>query len=77
MKWTQEYFTFRTGYLPVQDDLDRCNCPEAGKIGHKGCGICIHDLPVFHCNICFPLSRKPGFRRLAKRKFKNPIPSSK
>ncbi len=37
------------GIPPEQDDLERCNCPNAGKIGHEHCGICIHNLPRFMC----------------------------
>ena len=42
-----------TGRKPEQDDLERANCDQAGKIGHWGCGVCIHKLPVFECWKCF------------------------
>jgi uracil-DNA glycosylase len=45
-----ERFTAAVGREPENDDLDRCNCPEAGKIGHSGCGWCRQcDRPRFIC----------------------------
>jgi hypothetical protein len=38
MKVTAEYFKKATGQEPKQDDLDRSNCPDAGKVGHDCCG---------------------------------------
>lgn len=38
MKITAEYFEKRTGFKPIQDDLERSNCKEAGEIGHQSCG---------------------------------------
>ena len=35
---TAEYFEKATGHKPIQDDLERCNCPDAGKDGHENCG---------------------------------------
>lgn len=35
---TAEQFKQATGHEPVQDDLERCNCPKAGEIGHLSCG---------------------------------------
>jgi len=35
---TREKFIAATGFEPEQDDLERCNCPDAGKIGHYLCG---------------------------------------
>ena len=55
VKWNETDFTIFTHGKPKQDDLHRCNCMETG-IGHLNCGICIHYLPVFMCDICFPLS---------------------
>jgi hypothetical protein len=40
MKITREYFTAMTGQAPSMDDLERCNCPMAGEIGHYYCGWC-------------------------------------
>ena len=31
-------FYLAVGYLPYQDDLLRCNCVEAGRVGHFDCG---------------------------------------
>jgi len=45
---TAEYFEKITGWKPVQDDLDRCNCKNAGEIGHKNCGWnFVKNLPNF------------------------------
>ena len=35
---TREMFEQATGRVPEQDDLERANCPQAGQIGHSGCG---------------------------------------
>lgn len=35
---TEEIFTKMVGHPPTHDDLERCNCTEAGKIGHTLCG---------------------------------------
>lgn len=35
---TAEYFKACTGYGPIDDDLERCNCDKAGQIGHELCG---------------------------------------
>jgi len=52
-KMNEETFTQRTGYIPENDDLDRVNCDEAGKPGHRSCGVCKHDNPLFHaCPLC-------------------------
>ena len=64
INWTADEFEKHTGRIPENDDLDRCNCPDAGKIGHWACGICKeHNTPVFMCDICFPKSHK-GLQRL-------------
>lgn len=54
-EWTAEDFKKATGHEAVQDDLERCNCKQAGKsIGHSSCGVCKeHNIPVFMCKICF------------------------
>jgi hypothetical protein len=45
---TAEYFEHATGYAPMNDDLDRCNCPQAGEMRHWGCGWDWEaDLPMF------------------------------
>lgn len=33
-------FEKKTGYKPENDDLDRVNCEDVGKIGHQQCGWC-------------------------------------
>lgn len=40
MKWpiTKEYFTETLGRHPIEDDLERVNCPYAGELGHEHCG---------------------------------------
>jgi len=35
---TREKFIEATGREPEQDDLERVNCPDAGKPGHWSCG---------------------------------------
>lgn len=35
---TAAIFEKATGAKPQNDDLDRCNCPDAGKLGHHMCG---------------------------------------
>jgi len=63
--WTIEDFTKATGRAPEQDDLDRCNCPDAGQLAHQSCGVCKeHKMPVFMCRVCFSKCFKPGFERL-------------
>lgn len=53
---TAVMFKAMTGRVPIQDDLERCNCKKAGQIGHYSCGMCKHDMPVFRCQPCFTLS---------------------
>jgi hypothetical protein len=48
MKITAERFKAATGIEPEQDDLERCNCRQAGAIGHWHCGWDrARNLPVF------------------------------
>lgn len=35
---TREKFVAATGREPELDDLERCNCPRAGNLGHWYCG---------------------------------------
>lgn len=35
---TKVRFISATGLEPVDDDLERCNCPKAGTVGHFCCG---------------------------------------
>jgi hypothetical protein len=45
-----DQFEQATGRNPVNDDLERVNCPDAGKQGHNSCGWCFtHNCPVFDC----------------------------
>lgn len=54
-------FIYRTGYAPVQDDLERVNCSEAGKIGHQQCGWCEKcDAPRFQCSHLAPPLSAPS-----------------
>lgn len=51
---TAEEFKKKTGHLPVQDDLERCNCKLAGQVGHLQCGWCkVHDQPRFICGCIY------------------------
>lgn len=52
MEITAAYFKECTGFDPVDDDLERCNCQKAGESGHRYCGW-NHDLkqPVFYGGI--------------------------
>lgn len=47
--FTEEDFKRITGYDPVNDDLERMNCKDAGILGHSGCGVCSHGKPKFMC----------------------------
>ena len=45
---TEEMFTAAVGHAPKNDDLERCNCPDAGEFGHTMCGWDYSvNLPVF------------------------------
>lgn len=47
---TTKKFKAATGRKPAQDDLERCNCPKAGQMGHYFCGWCSKcDKPKFEC----------------------------
>jgi len=47
-KITIEMFEQATGMLPIYDDIERCNCPNAGELGHWSCGWCeSKNLPYF------------------------------
>ena len=52
MNITAEDFLKAVGSLPQDDDLERCNCPESGTIGHYFCGWCnTHNRPLFYCGV--------------------------
>jgi hypothetical protein len=55
---TAELFLKATGRAPVLDDLQRCNCEDAGTIGHWGCGWCRHRKPTFLCPECFMAAQR-------------------
>jgi hypothetical protein len=58
-KITAQYFEEATGRAPAQDDLERCNCKDAGHAGHWYCGWCEQcDCPQFLCE-CIGLGKKP------------------
>lgn len=45
---TEEEFIQKVGRAPTQDDLERVNCPLAGRIGHQNCGWNFkHNCPMF------------------------------
>jgi hypothetical protein len=47
---TAKQFEQVTGYKPIQDDLIRVTCLEAGTMGHDHCGWCeAHWKPRFMC----------------------------
>jgi len=47
---TSEYFHEKTGHPPTNDDLERANCPDQGKVGHTNCGWCSFcDMPRTAC----------------------------
>lgn len=47
-KITIQEFEKAVGRPPENDDLERCNCPEAGQDGHESCGWNYEDnLPQF------------------------------
>lgn len=49
---TAEQFKAATGREPEQDDLERCNCPKAGQMGHWQCGWNEgRNLPQFMCGL--------------------------
>lgn len=48
MPITAQQFEQATGHAPERDDLERCNCPQAGTVGHWQCGWDeVANLPVF------------------------------
>jgi len=38
MSITAKKFKNSTGFVPVDDDLERCNCELVGTFGHSMCG---------------------------------------
>ena len=55
MEMTATEFQAKTGRPPEHDDLDRVNCPQAGRILHQQCGWCPeHDGPRPACGCLAP-----------------------
>lgn len=55
MKVTAEQFEEILGYPPQHDDLERCNCDNAGQVGHLMCGWCdLCNKPRFICGHLVP-----------------------
>lgn len=51
-------FYHATGYWPEGDELERCNCDEAGQIGHLLCGWDYdRNLPNF-----IPVKKRPWWK---------------
>ncbi len=61
---TKREFFQRYGRLPERDDLDRVNCPDAGKLGHINCGLCSCGLPRFECSGQFARCDTPRTTKL-------------
>jgi hypothetical protein len=62
---TAEQFKILFGREPELDDLDRVNCPDAGKLGHSQCGICgTCNKPKFEC---FCMANRYALRNSHKR----------
>lgn len=53
---TEEEFKEKVGHYPIEDDLERVNCPKTGNtghqhLGHQHCGWCdICDKPMSMCS---------------------------
>ena len=48
MNMTEQEYTKKVGSPPIQDDLERVNCPIVGEIGHSSCGWnSCKDIPMF------------------------------
>lgn len=46
----ENLFKEQVGREPVDDELERCNCQEVGRVGHQLCGWCMdHKIPRFVC----------------------------
>lgn len=50
VKYTEESYQMAFGVVPETDDLERTNCPFAGRDLHSQCGVCPeHAKPRFLC----------------------------
>lgn len=59
---TKEDFAYAIGQKPVQDDMERVNCPKAGQIAHMQCGWCYTcNMPVFMCICGYNKARRSPF----------------
>ena len=66
MKWpiTEDYFEKVLGRLPIEDDMERVNCPHAGERGHEHCGWNkTHNKPAYQ--VTTPPSEQLVNKRLA------------
>ena len=55
---TRRHYVAATGVEPIQDDLERSNCKQAGEIGHMCCGWDhAHNKPRFMTGNWAPLPR--------------------
>jgi hypothetical protein len=55
---TKKIFLEKTGFNPVNDDLERANCKKAGETVHLFCGWCEkHDKPRIACMCIAPYKR--------------------
>ena len=61
IQMTASEFEKHTGRKPIQDDLGRVNCADAGRAGHSQCGWCYyHNGPKYACgNMCNQPANKP------------------
>lgn len=58
---TAEEFEQLFGQRPIQDDLERVNCPIVGGLGHFQCGVCpAHEKPRFMCGCVATSSTHPS-----------------
>lgn len=45
--------SFGYAVMPMPGDLERANCPDAGKQMHMQCSVCEpHGLPMLYCITC-------------------------
>ncbi len=50
MKITEQKFKEATGFDAENDDIERCNCNQAGTFAHEYCGWCsVCDKPIMIC----------------------------
>jgi len=68
----REKFIAALGREPINDDLERCECPHAGLPGHFQCGWCdACDGPRFMCThlLTLKVTKEEELRMLAPRYF--------